>query len=77
MITLKAPPSGFRQLTSPYNLIREAEMLASVIASMLRGRVDFVLVEEGPDRVSVWRNNWVELPNEMLTLTKIRGGAGK
>ena len=74
MITLKAPPSGFRQLTSPYNFIKEAEMLASVIASMLRGRVDFVLVEEGTDRVSVWRNKWVEMPDATLSLVKVKGG---
>ena len=77
MTTLKKPPSGFRQLTSPYDVVKEAEMLASVIASLLRGRVEFVLVEEAPDRVSVWRNNWVELPDPTLTPTKIRGGAGK
>ena len=77
MNTLKAPPSGFRQLTSPYNFVKESDMLASVIASLLRGRVEFVLVEEGTDRVSVWRNNWVELPDQTLSLVKIRGRAGK
>ena len=77
MITLKAPPSGFRQLTSPYNVVKEAEMLASVIASLLRGRVEFVLVEEAPGRVAVWRNNWIELPDQTLSLVKIKGRAGK
>ena len=77
MTTLKKPPSGFRQLTSPYNVIKEAGMLASVIASLLRGRVEFALVQEGPDRVSVWRNHWVELPDETLSLVRVKGRAGK
>ena len=77
MNAIEAAAAGYRPLTSPFYVKKESHLMASVVADMVRGGIEHLLIEEAPGRVAVWRNNWIELPDQTLTPTKIRGGAGK
>ena len=68
-----ATAKGYRALTSTFFLKKEAELLAGVVADMVRGGINYILVEEAPGRVAVWRNNWIELPDATLSLVKVKG----
>jgi hypothetical protein len=74
MIAAEAAAAGCRPLTAPYHLKKEADMLEGVKRDLERGKVEFVLVEESRGHVSVWRKNWIEMPNPARTVCKgIRG----
>jgi hypothetical protein len=75
MIAAEAAAAGYRPLTSAYHLKKEADMLGAVKHDLERGKVEFVLVEESRGHVSVWRANWIELPNP--THTVVRGIRGR
>ena len=77
MNAIEAAAAGYRPLTSPFFVKKESHLLASVVADMVRGGIEHLLVEEAPGRVAVWRNNWIELPDQTLSLVKIKGRAGK
>jgi hypothetical protein len=77
MNTTEAADAGFRPLTSTFFLKRESHLLAAVVADMVRGGIEHLLIEEQPGRVAVWRSNWIELPNPTLSLVKIKGRSGK
>jgi hypothetical protein len=77
MNTTEAADAGFRPLTSTFFLKRERHLLAAVVADMVRGGIGYVLVEEQPGRVAVWRANWIELPDATRSLVKVKGRAGK
>jgi len=73
VITVKTAGEGFRQLTSTYHLGTESRLLANVVSDLERGKVEFALVEESRGHVSVWRAGWVEMPDQTLSLVKIKG----
>jgi hypothetical protein len=72
MITVKAAGEGFRQLTSTYHLGTESRLLANVVADLERGKVEFALVEESRGHVSVWRAGWIEMPDQTISVVKIK-----
>ena len=69
-----ATAEGYKPLTSTFYLKKEAELLAGVVADMVRGGIEHLLIEEAPGRVAVWRNKWIELPDPTLSLVKVTGG---
>ena len=70
----EATAAGFRALTSPFHRRNEAALLAAVVADMVRGGIEHQLIEESRGHVSVWRKNWIALPNPTSTVCKgIRG----
>ena len=68
-----ATAEGYKPLTSTFYLKKEAELLAGVVADMVRGGIEHLLIEEAPGRVAVWRNKWIELPDPTLSRVKVRG----
>jgi hypothetical protein len=77
MTTTEAAAAGFRPLTATFFLKKEAHLLSAVVADMVRGGIEHVLIEEAPNRVAVWRANWIELPNPTLSVVKGIRGARK
>jgi hypothetical protein len=74
MTAAEATAAGFRALTSPFHRRNEAALLAAVVADMVRGGIVHELIEESRGHVSVWRKNWIELPNPTKSVCKgIRG----
>jgi len=72
MNTTEAADAGYRPLTSTFFLKKEAHLLASVVADLERGRVEFVLVEESRGHVSVWRAGWIEMPDQTISVVKVK-----
>ena len=68
-----ATAKGYKPLTSTFYLKKEAELLAGVVADMVRGGIEHLLIEEAPGRVAVWRNKWIELPDPTLSLVAVKG----
>jgi hypothetical protein len=50
-----AGEAGYRAMTQPYVLPKEAWMLQNVMADMDRAKADYALVEVKPEEVEVWR----------------------
>lgn len=74
MTAEQATAAGFRALTSPFHRRNEAALLASVVADMRRGGIVHELIEESRGHVSVWRKNWIELPDPARSVVRgIRG----
>jgi len=70
----EAAAAGFRALTAPFHRKTEAALLAAVVADMVRGGIVHELIEESRGHVSVWRKNWIEMPNPTRSVVRgIRG----
>ncbi|NBW08675.1 MAG: hypothetical protein EBR82_11680 [Caulobacteraceae bacterium] len=50
-----AKEAGYRAMTNPYVLPKEADMLQSVVLDMTRAKADYALVAVSEDSVEVWR----------------------
>jgi hypothetical protein len=50
-----AREAGYRGMTNPYVLPKEADMLQNVVLDMIRGKADYALVAVADDQVEVWR----------------------
>jgi len=75
MITVQEAPEGFRPLTATFHVGTEYRMLKNVVADLERGKVEFVLVEESRGHVSVWRAGWIEMPDQTISVVKVKARA--
>ena len=51
----EAKEAGYRAMTNPYELPKEADMLQNVVRDMVRGKADYALVAVAEYAVEVWR----------------------
>jgi hypothetical protein len=72
MTTVKTAGEGFRQLTSTYHVGTEYRMLKNVVSDLERGKIEFLLVEESRGHVSVWRAGWIEMPDQTISVVKVK-----